>query len=214
MFMQRLIASLVLVPLVLVAIFLGTSWLLATILCLVVVLCAYEWTKLIPLKRVEFKLLYIVLTLLLLLVSHRVMDPWLNVSFFVWALVLIAILTFPSSQTYWGYKTIVALVGWLFLSAFSSAFVALFQHDRGRSFIVYVFFLIWATDIGAYLVGKRFGRHKLIPRVSPGKSFEGAIGGLIAALAVATAGVWSVYIDDANDIFLFFISTFFAGDDP
>jgi phosphatidate cytidylyltransferase len=43
----------------------------------------------------------------------------------------------------------------------------------------------WASDIGAYAVGRAVGRHKLIPSVSPGKTVEGAIGGLIASVAVA-----------------------------
>jgi phosphatidate cytidylyltransferase len=42
--------------------------------------------------------------------------------------------------------------------------------------------LVWATDIGAYLVGARFGRHKLLPRLSPGKSWEGTIGGISLAV--------------------------------
>jgi len=45
--------------------------------------------------------------------------------------------------------------------------------------------LTWASDIGAYVVGRTFGRHKLIPSVSPGKTVEGAIGGLLASVFVA-----------------------------
>lgn len=45
----------------------------------------------------------------------------------------------------------------------------------------------WASDIGAYAVGRTMGRHKLIPLVSPGKTVEGAVGGLIASVVVAWA---------------------------
>jgi phosphatidate cytidylyltransferase len=43
----------------------------------------------------------------------------------------------------------------------------------------------WASDIGAYAFGRTFGRHKLIPSVSPGKTVEGAVGGLVASVLVA-----------------------------
>ena len=46
-------------------------------------------------------------------------------------------------------------------------------------------FVTWASDIGAYAAGRSFGRHKLIPAVSPGKTVEGAVGGLVASAVVA-----------------------------
>ena len=45
--------------------------------------------------------------------------------------------------------------------------------------------LTWVTDTGAYFVGRSVGRHKLIPSVSPGKSVEGALGGLVLAIVAA-----------------------------
>lgn len=53
-----------------------------------------------------------------------------------------------------------------------------------------VFIFLWTNDTGAYLSGSLFGKHKLFPRVSPGKSWEGSIGGGILVLLVATAIGW------------------------
>jgi len=54
--------------------------------------------------------------------------------------------------------------------------------DRmGAQLVFFAALLTWATDTGAYLFGVAFGRHKLIPRISPNKTVEGAVGGLIAA---------------------------------
>ena len=48
------------------------------------------------------------------------------------------------------------------------------------------------TDIGAYLVGCAIGRHKLIPRISPGKSWEGVFGGVLVGTLVGTLYVWGL----------------------
>lgn len=55
----------------------------------------------------------------------------------------------------------------------------------GREWLVFLYFVIWATDIGAYAIGIPFGKRKLFPRISPKKSIEGLIGGLLAAVGMA-----------------------------
>ncbi len=58
----------------------------------------------------------------------------------------------------------------------------------GRQTVLWLVLLVCAADIGAYFAGRSFGRHKLAPRVSPGKTWEGAAGGLIMVILVAWAG--------------------------
>jgi phosphatidate cytidylyltransferase len=53
--------------------------------------------------------------------------------------------------------------------------------QAGLKLVLYVMFVVWATDIGAYFVGKRFGRYKLAPTISPGKTWEGLAGGIACA---------------------------------
>lgn len=48
-----------------------------------------------------------------------------------------------------------------------------------------IFFILWSSDTGAYLAGKAFGKHKLFERISPGKTWEGSIGGGIIAVIIA-----------------------------
>ncbi|MBK8481259.1 MAG: phosphatidate cytidylyltransferase [Proteobacteria bacterium] len=72
------------------------------------------------------------------------------------------------------------------------ATVALLKRlDQGHLWLVLLLSLTWLADTGAYLVGRAWGRHKLYPRISPGKSIEGAAGAIAAGLAaVAVAKLW------------------------
>ena len=56
---------------------------------------------------------------------------------------------------------------------------------EGLSILLFAFFVVWATDIGAYMVGRQFGKHKLWPEISPNKTIEGALGGIASAVVVA-----------------------------
>lgn len=64
----------------------------------------------------------------------------------------------------------------------------LYTEVNGRTLILFALATVWAADVGAYFVGRRFGRVRLAPRVSPGKTWEGAIGGLALAAVAAAAG--------------------------
>jgi phosphatidate cytidylyltransferase len=57
--------------------------------------------------------------------------------------------------------------------------------EMGRDLTVLLFWVVWLSDAAAYTVGTLLGRHKLAPRISPGKTIEGAVGALVAAVAAA-----------------------------
>lgn len=62
------------------------------------------------------------------------------------------------------------------------------EQPNGHRWLLVALVIVWAADSGAYFVGRRFGRHKLSPRISPNKTVEGLLGGLAAGLAVGVAG--------------------------
>ena len=63
--------------------------------------------------------------------------------------------------------------------------VAIRTGDNGRQWLVFLYFIIWASDIGAYSIGIPFGKHRLYEKVSPKKSIEGLFGALVASSAMA-----------------------------
>lgn len=73
-----------------------------------------------------------------------------------------------------------AYIGWML-----SHLILLRGLDGGIALIFFVFLVTWASDTAAYYVGSSFGRHKLAPHISPGKTIEGAIGGLVGSVLMA-----------------------------
>ena len=96
-----------------------------------------------------------------------------------------------AALTWWvlAFAWLAALAG---LAALAPMWVALAHlyasGPRGVEFVIFVLVLAWAADVGAYFAGRQFGRSKLAPRVSPNKTWEGALGGLFASGLVAMAG--------------------------
>jgi phosphatidate cytidylyltransferase len=67
----------------------------------------------------------------------------------------------------------------LYFGALASYFVLLREHPNGRDLLFFTVITVWATDTGAYAVGRFIGRHKLAPAISPGKTLEGTLGSLV-----------------------------------
>jgi phosphatidate cytidylyltransferase len=102
-----------------------------------------------------------------------------------WLLAVAVVLTFPASGRLLTRSTLVPAGYVVFLGAWL-ALVALVAGEGGPWLILWLFAVVWAADIGAYFAGRRFGRRKLAVRVSPGKTWEGAIGGALLSIVIGT----------------------------
>lgn len=84
------------------------------------------------------------------------------------------------------YQMLSTLFMLLWLLAFTWSLIYLHALEYGIEFLCGCFLGIWASDSGAYFVGKKWGKNKLCPSVSPGKSWEGFAGGLVAGVLIAS----------------------------
>jgi phosphatidate cytidylyltransferase len=80
-----------------------------------------------------------------------------------------------------------AVLGAVYAGLMLSALVRLRQLERGEVWIFLALAVTWSNDTGAYFTGRLFGRHKLYPRISPSKTVEGALGGMLWSIAFGLA---------------------------
>lgn len=179
---QRIKTAIVLVIIVGIAMFASqTPILFAPLLAIGVIIAAYEWTKLMPKWRQP--MLYVLLVLVITLVSLVFKVTWLFwwvASLAIWLMALSWVKVFPTHTNWYGKK--LALMGAVILTAAITAMFYLWQLSAW--WLLYVFLLVWSADSGAYFVGRKLGRRKMAPNVSPNKSVEGLAGGLVTGLLV------------------------------
>jgi phosphatidate cytidylyltransferase len=112
---------------------------------------------------------------------------WFPISVLVWALRFAPSLKLGLPQLDSTSNTLLSLIYAIAIVGCFAAIVELFRHSP--VYLLSVMALVWIADIGAYFAGKAFGRRKLAPSISPGKSWEGALGGALAVLVLASASV-------------------------
>jgi phosphatidate cytidylyltransferase len=191
MLRQRVLTAIVLLAVVVPAVFFSPPWVWGLLSLALLTVAGFEWGRLVASTRAA-TLLAAVLALAgagYLLVR---LDPLDGGEGPVRAA---AILT-AASLAFWASVAPLSLARVRLLGpgigigvlALSAAWVALYElRVHGPLMLVSAMALVWLADIGAYFAGRAFGRHKLAPRVSPGKTWEGVAGG--ALLVLAAAGV-------------------------
>lgn len=194
--LKRLLTAAVLIPLVVWGILRLPTPAFVAATGVFIALAVWEWTGLIPLRTLPAKSVYLLVFAGLgggawyaLQQQSGLLGALLPVAV-IWWLLAAAWLRWPQVGRDWvAFKCMLALLA--LLPAWLALGVLHGYADRGPELALFIFVLMWVADSGAYFAGKRFGRHKLAPRVSPGKTWEGVAGGLTgSALLAVFAGQW------------------------
>ncbi|MBI1676221.1 MULTISPECIES: phosphatidate cytidylyltransferase [Shewanella] len=210
MLKQRIITATWLVPLVLGAIFLLPASYFAWALVAVFLIAAKEWGRIID-NQCDVTQWSFTFTVGILLVAINLIVPidavWLShqlhpiylailyIGAFWWLASLLLVVTYPKSAKFWQKNPMFkSMFGQLTLVPCFVALIALKSISSqtspyyGPVLVLLVMLIVWAADSGAYFVGKAIGKTKLMPAVSPAKTLEGLLGGLVTTMLVV-AGV-------------------------
>jgi phosphatidate cytidylyltransferase len=188
---KRVATAIVLIALLLVVLLWLPAAATVALLTLAVLGGAWEWSAFLKLSHAGPRLAYMALIGSLLPLAWSAtrttagLEGLLTVALLWWLGALLWIVAAPRRVERWsaGLAGVLSLVpAWLALTRLR------IQAVHGAQWVLFALVLVWMADIGAYFCGRRFGRRRLAPSVSPGKTWEGALGGFIASGVVAVAG--------------------------
>ncbi|MFC2011360.1 phosphatidate cytidylyltransferase [Chloroflexota bacterium] len=194
MFRQRVITALLGTPLLAAIIWYGEPW-FTILIAIWGVLAVLEFYRLVAASKVPlltyFGLIWTLLFILsrntdLLSVLKPYFDPNLLIPLLLTSAVLLSLIwlllrVHDKAFTGWAWTMAgILYVGWLL-----SYLVAIRGLDEGRNWIFFAIFITFASDTAAFFVGSTLGRYKLALQISPSKTWEGAIGGIIGAIIVS-----------------------------
>src|SRR5581483_9972222 len=201
--MKRVLTALVLIPLVLLAVFKAPSWLFTLLVGAVALLALKEYLDLVeaygvkPIRWLTYvvSLLYILRFMLYDDTAHhwiglalnavgidgsRLLVALIALDWLIPFLFLIAAMRSPELRTAFA-RAASSMFGVMYVVCSLLLLARLQSH--GWFVVVFTFIAVWAGDTVAMYVGKAIGRHKMSPRISPGKTWEGAVGSVIGSVA-------------------------------
>lgn len=186
MLSKRLISSVLLIAFVIITIYVFPSSWFAIIAALFIGLSANELFTLFNNKGINInKPLAVSLAMAMSPAAYFGVEESIFIPLILISLFLFQFTRKNNSEAIFSVSTAlfgIFYVGWLF-----SFLVKIKLLEGGTGFVAYLLLVTKSSDIGAYIIGSRFGRHKLIPRLSPNKTIEGFIGAIAMSVAVSAA---------------------------
>lgn len=211
MLKQRIFTALVLAPLALWGILAMPPQAFAITIGVIFAMAGWEWSRLCGLEHPAGRAAYVVLLSFAMAGGYPLLAQgnWplalLIIALMWWALALMAVLGYPQGTALWQRSGVARGIAGLLVLLPSWAALALLHERFGPGYVILLMVVVWGADTGAYFAGRAFGRHKLAPRVSPGKTWEGVAGGAVLALLVAWVGTYWLEPVGGHAVFLLLV---------
>lgn len=196
MLRHRIITALILAPLVLLGVLLAPNGYLGVLFALIVLFGGYEWARLSGVDGTLGQWAYLLVLGLCLfglwLIPQKpgLMLTIMACSALWWLITFFRLLRFDPEQRMVGLSFWQLTEGLIVLSISWYALLEIHRLPDGPYLVVFLLILIWLADIGAYFAGHAWGKTKLAPKVSPGKTREGLYGALVAAIICGGILAW------------------------
>ncbi len=201
----RIITALCMIAIFLPARFLMPPMLFSIATVPLVLIAGWEWSRLVKIRSVIARIGYLLLIVMTLFAASLwlglpdTFDPQraqqlLLVAVGVWAFIFLWIQGYPSSAILWSARPILGLLGLMLLGFTWIAIVTILNYQSGQWLLLLAIVIIVLADVGGFFAGKYFGKHKLAPIISPGKTWEGFVGGLLLEGVLVGSLVW--YLSD------------------
>jgi phosphatidate cytidylyltransferase len=180
--MKRILTALVLIPLVLVVVFLGPRWLVTLFTAALSALAAWEYLGMAERGGPKPPRIAVIVAIAALFAGNFDYPDQTAAIFGILSLGLLVYCTFSSARELVLADAAIALFCLFYAGLTLLALPALREEPNGPSLVTFLLCVVWAGDIAALYVGQTLGRHKLAPRLSPNKTWEGALGSVAGSL--------------------------------
>ncbi|MFC5741897.1 phosphatidate cytidylyltransferase [Dyella tabacisoli] len=196
MLLQRTLTALTLAPLAILLILWPPTWVFAPIVAAIFLVAVWEWTRLSGLQQTAARVALLALATVLFGLTWRLQNTALSplmlaIGVAWWLLVCLWLRHFAFGAAPTRENLQLKLLAGAFV-VFPAWIAALALHGgaQGHWWTFLAMLIICAADIGAYFSGRFFGRRKLAPTISPGKTWAGVYGAFVAGALVAVIGGW------------------------
>jgi phosphatidate cytidylyltransferase len=211
MLWQRILTAVPLAILAIWVVLFKSTDVLFYVLLVITLVCGWEWALLSGIVKPALRAVIAVVLAILVYVSHTLISQdWLQIIFIItavwWALVIYRMSIKPpasASDQFSLPKLFIALI-----TIIPPVLAMLHVHalgEDGPAWMLFMLSLVWVADIGAYFSGRRFGKVKLAPHLSPGKTREGMYGALVLTGVYSIAAAYYFALDITHTIWLLLV---------